>query len=60
MVELVLDDARRRSVELELHRLALRVDALDRHGLRTLDGHEHVAEREAALVVDLGLARSAS
>ena len=60
VVELVLDDARRRRLELELHRLALRVDALDRDRRRALDGNEHVAEREAPLVVELGLARALS
>ena len=39
-------------------RLALRVDALDRHRRRALDRHQHLAERETALVVDLALLRA--
>ena len=53
MVELVLYDARRGRLELELDGLAVRVDSLDRDRLRPLDGDEHVSQRQTALVVDL-------
>jgi hypothetical protein len=57
VIELVLDDAGRGNLELELDGLALRVDPFDRHALRPLDRHEHTAERQAPLLVDLGLLR---
>ena len=60
VIELVLDDARRRELELEPDRLALRVESLDRDRRRTLHGNEHFAEGEAPLVVDLFVPSSSS
>ena len=52
---LVLDDPRREALELEVERLAVDVEAFERDLERALDRHPHRAEREAALLVDLGV-----
>ena len=55
MVELVLHDAGRHSLELEMNGLPLGVEAVQRHLDSALDGHPDRPERETALLVDLGL-----
>ena len=55
VVDLVLDDARRMSLELERDRRALGVERLDRHARVPLDRDADRAERETALELGLGL-----
>ena len=57
VVELVLHDACGGLLELESNRLARLVEALDRDRRRALDRYEHLAQREAALVVGRQLLR---
>ena len=55
VVELVLDDAGGHALELEVDGVPRGVEAVERHLDRALDRHPDRPEREAALLVDLGL-----
>ena len=58
VVELVLHDPCGRQLQLELDALPVLVEPLDGHGGRALDRHEHLPQREAALVLDVRLLRA--